>query len=141
LTTKSQESPQFPYMQVACHLPLESFRRNLQLCFRSHLNQKIAHKVMGPQSHGSLSCGYFVGVPGQNEIWVLVLWPNTFIRGKVVASPKFGLWWVLWVCVCMWFVCASKCSNYALINLLFCLCRFVRVIKLACQFSYSQPKA
>jgi len=24
LTTKSQESPQFPYIQVACHISLES---------------------------------------------------------------------------------------------------------------------
>jgi len=60
-------------------------------------------------------------------IWVLVLWPGTkyTIRGKVVASPKSGLWWVLWVYVCMWLVHAPKCLNYALINLLFGLCRFV----------------
>jgi hypothetical protein len=60
-------------------------------------------------------------------IWVLVLWPGTkyTIRGKVVASPKSGLWWVLWVYVCMWLVHAPKCFNYALINLLFGLCRFV----------------
>jgi hypothetical protein len=27
---------------------------------------------------------------------------------KVVASPKFGLWWILWVCVCAWFVRSPK---------------------------------
>ncbi len=52
------------------------------------------------------------------------------IKGKVVASPKFRLWWVLWVCVCPWFVRAPKCSNYALTNLLFGLCMFVWIIDL-----------
>jgi hypothetical protein len=57
-----------------------------------------------------------LGVTGQNDIWVLVLWPSikNTIRGKVVASPKSRLWWVLWVCVCMWvhgcpwLICAPK---------------------------------
>jgi hypothetical protein len=35
-----------------------------------------------------------MGVPGQNDIWVLVPWPGTeyTIRGKVVVSPEYGLW-------------------------------------------------
>jgi hypothetical protein len=68
------------------------------------------------------------GVPKQNAIWVLVPWPSTkyTIRGKVVASPKFELWWV---CVCPWFACAPKCSKYTLTNLLFSLCRSVWVIE------------
>jgi hypothetical protein len=47
-----------------------------------------------------------LGVPKQNEIWVLISWPGIeyTIRGKVVASPKFKPWWVLWVHVCLWFV-------------------------------------
>ncbi len=44
------------------------------------------------------------------------------IKGKVMASPKSGSWWILWICVCSWFVRASKCCNYALTNLLFGLC-------------------
>jgi len=62
--------------------------------------------------------------PEINDIWVLVPWLGTkyIIRGKVVASPKFGSWWVLWVCVCSWFIHAPKCYNYALTNLLFSLC-------------------
>ncbi len=73
-----------------------------------------------------------MGVLGQNDIWVLVPWLSTkyTIRGKVVAFPKSRPWWVLWVRVCSWFVRAPKCSNYALINLLFGLCRFVWVIEL-----------
>jgi len=49
-TTKSQELTQFPCVKVACDIPLESSWQGLQLCFRLHLNQRSAHKVMGPQS-------------------------------------------------------------------------------------------
>jgi hypothetical protein len=51
-----------------------------------------------------------LGVPGQNDIWVLAPWLSTknIIRWKVVASPKSGPWWVLWVYVCLWFVHAPE---------------------------------
>ncbi len=51
-----------------------------------------------------------LGDPGQNAIWVLVPWPSIkyTIRGKVVASPKSGAWWILWVWVCPWFVLTPK---------------------------------
>jgi hypothetical protein len=51
-TTKSQESSWFPSMQVACHIPLESFRWRLQLYFRPHFNRRSTHKVMGPNVTG-----------------------------------------------------------------------------------------
>jgi len=35
---------------------------------------------------------------------------KVYYKGKVVASPKSGSWWVLWICVCLWLVCASKVS-------------------------------
>jgi hypothetical protein len=40
----------------------------------------------------------------------LVPWPVTkyTIKGKVVAFPKSGLWWVLWVRISLWFVLAPK---------------------------------
>jgi hypothetical protein len=46
----------------------------------------------------------------------LVLWLGTenTIKGKVMASPKSGPWWVLWVDVCPWFIHAPKVANYAL---------------------------
>jgi hypothetical protein len=123
--TKSRESPWFHYVQVMCDILLESSRQGLIFFFRPNLHQRSAHKVIGPQSHKSPNFG-------QNDIWVLVLWPCTkyTIRGKVVASPKFELWWVLWVHICSWFVCAPKCYKYALTNLLFGLCKFVWVIEL-----------
>jgi hypothetical protein len=55
--------------------------------------------------------------PGQNAIWMWPLWRGIeyTIRGKVVASPKFGSWWVLWVRVCPWLILAPKvlklCTN------------------------------
>ncbi len=125
-TTKNRESPQFPCVQVACDISLESSQQGLQLCFRLHLHRRCTHKIMGPQSHRSPNYGNF-----RTPTWVLVPWPciKYIIRGKVVASPKSGPWWVLWICVCPWFVRAPKCSNYVLTNLLFGLCKYVWVIE------------
>ncbi len=65
---------------------------------------------------------------------------KVYLRGKVVASPKFGSWWVLWVHVCLWFIRALKCSNYALTNLLFSLCRPVWIIELLVNLPNPIPK-
>ncbi len=46
----------------------------------------------------------------------------------MVASPKFGPWWISWVQICLWFVLAPKVPNYALTNLLFGFCRSMWVI-------------
>jgi len=59
-TIKSQESPQFSRVQVACDIPLKSSRWGLQLCFRSHFNQRFTCKVMGLQSRMSPSCENFM---------------------------------------------------------------------------------
>ncbi len=58
-----------------------------------------------------------LGVLGQNAIWMWDSWKSTkyTIRGKVVASPKFELWWILWIQVCLWLVLAPKvqlCTNH-----------------------------
>jgi hypothetical protein len=52
-TTKSRESTRLPCVQVMCDIPLKISRRGLQLCFRTHLNRKSAHKVVGPQNRES----------------------------------------------------------------------------------------
>jgi len=132
-TTKSQESPQFPCIQVACNIPLKSSRQGLQLCIRPHLNWRSAQKVMGPPKLQESQLWEFrdshLGVPRKNDIWVMLTWLGTkyIIRGKVVAPPKSESWWVLWVRVYPWFVRAPKCCNYAQTNLLFGLCRSVWV--------------
>jgi len=56
-------------------------------------------------------------VSGQNAIWMWASWRGTkyIIKGKVVASPKFGPWWILWVWICSCLVHAPKvfklCTN------------------------------
>ncbi len=60
LTTKSQESPLFPYVQVVCHIPLKISRQGLQLCLIFHLNQRSTHKVMGLQSYKSPNFGTLI---------------------------------------------------------------------------------
>jgi hypothetical protein len=67
----------------------------------------------------------------QNDIWVLVLWLATkyTIKRKVVASPKSGPWWVLWVWVCLWFILAPKvlqlCINQLVVWFCASLCEWV----------------
>ncbi len=46
-TRKSWESTRFTWLQRACNIPLESSRWELQLCFKSHLDMRSIHKVMG----------------------------------------------------------------------------------------------
>jgi len=42
------------------------------------------------------------------------------IKGKVVASPKSGPWWILWVRICPWLVLAPKvlqlCTDHLMFN-------------------------
>jgi len=69
----------------------------------STLNTRSARKVMGLQSRRSPRWRDF-GTPTQESqerkaIWMWPPWPATqyTIRGKVVASPKSGPWWILCV--------------------------------------------
>jgi len=99
LTTKSQESPWFICMKVTCHIPLERSRQGLQICFKPHHNWRCKKNYGPPKSQKSQFWEFQdsnLGIPRQNEIWVLAPWPGieNAIRGKVVASPKCGRWWV-----------------------------------------------
>jgi hypothetical protein len=135
-TIKSRESIRFPCVQVVCDISLKSFQQWAITLFQTSSPLEVYTQSYGtPKSWESQLWEFWdshLGVPGQNDIWVLVPWPGTkyTIRGKVVASPKFGSWWVLWIYVCPWFVRALKCSNYALTNLRFGLCRSVWIIEL-----------
>jgi hypothetical protein len=114
LTVKSQGLPLLPCMQVACNILLESCRRRLQICCKPHFNWRIYTQNYGPPKLWKSQLWEFwnshLGVLGQNDIWMMVPWPSTkyTIRGKVVAFPKSGPWWVLWIHVCLWFVRAPK---------------------------------
>jgi hypothetical protein len=86
-TRKSRESTRFTWLWTTCYIPLESFRRELQFCLKSHFDPRFARKVIGLQSHGSAR------------------WRD------------FGPWWVLCVRVACGSSYHQRCSNYALITL------------------------
>jgi hypothetical protein len=112
--TKSRKSPQFTCVQVNCYILLEMSLQELQLCFRLHLNQRFAHKIMGLQSCESPNFKNF-GTPTWESRDKMRSSIENIIRGKVVASPKSGPRWILWIHVCSWLVHAPKvlqlCTN------------------------------
>jgi hypothetical protein len=121
---------------VVCHILLKRSQWGLQLCLRSHLNQRYAHKVMGPQSCGSSNLWKF-GTPTWESwdimtfgCWHVWLGIENTIRGKVVISPKSRPWWVLRVCVCLWLIRAPKVIQLCTTTLLFGLYRYVWIIDL-----------
>jgi hypothetical protein len=84
-----------------------------------------------------------LGVLGHNDIWVLASWPDieNIIRGKWWLPPNLGRGEF---CESMFASDSSvhqKCSNYALINLLFGLCRSVWRIDLLITCSSPHPGA
>jgi len=102
-TRKSREWTQFTWLQTTCDIPLKSSQWEIQLCFRPHFDPRSARKVMGFQSPKSPSWWDF-GTPMRESrerkaIWMWAPWRGLeyTIRGKVMASPKSGLWWVLCV--------------------------------------------
>ncbi len=68
-----------------------------------------------------------LGVSGQKTIWIWALWRSIeyTIKGKVVASPKSGPWWVLWIWVCPWLVLAPKVLQLCTNHLVLVLCRLM----------------
>jgi hypothetical protein len=59
-------------------------------------------KLWGSKVAGVLTwaiSGLALGSPGQKVIWMWALWRGAeyTVRGKVMASPKSGLWWILYV--------------------------------------------
>ncbi len=122
---------------MVCDILLEKFLTKATTWLQTSSQSKVFIQSYGPPKLQESQRWEFqdyqeLGVPGQNDIWVLVSWLGIkyTIRGKVVASPKSRPWWDLWVHVCPSFICAPKCSNYALTNLLFRLCKSVWVSKL-----------
>jgi hypothetical protein len=103
-TTKSWESPWFPCVQVACHIPLKTSWRGLQLCFRTHLDWRFAHKIMGLQSCGSSNVKNF-------GILIWESWDKKhlgaspmarhkkYYKGEGGGSSKSRPWWVVSSCL------------------------------------------
>jgi hypothetical protein len=126
----SRRTPKSPFRECECHLhtpskwgcnthTVESISTKATTLHKLHLNQKFAHKVMGPLKLWEPQFKEFqdsnLGVLEQNDIWVLASWLSieniyieNIVRGKVVVCPKSRLWWVLLVRVSLWFVRAPK---------------------------------
>jgi hypothetical protein len=58
-TTKSWESPRFPCVKVACHIPLERSQQELQFFFKHNFNKRFSRKVMCLQNRRSPNFGNF----------------------------------------------------------------------------------
>jgi hypothetical protein len=120
-TRKSQESTRFTWLQMICDIPLEIPRQELQLCFRPHLDQRFARKVMGFQSRGSArwrDFGTHARVPGEKSHLDggPVERSRVYYKGEGVGFPQVRAV-VSLVCPCRpWLVLAPKvlqlCTNY-----------------------------
>jgi hypothetical protein len=113
-TTKSQESTSSWRLQKECDMALESSQGELQLWLRPHSNRRSEPGNISSQSPGSPTWDSFETPPWEsrekNAIWMWLLRnsaENT-IWGKVVASPKFGSWWVKWVQGRPWLIPTPK---------------------------------
>jgi hypothetical protein len=115
-TAKSQESPWFPCVQVACNIMLKSSWWGLKLFFGPHLNQRSAHKIMGLQSHKSPNLGNF-GTPTweSRDKTTFGCWPMTehkkYYKGEGGGFPQVQ------AMVSLGSSCLPMDGNYALTNL------------------------
>jgi hypothetical protein len=133
-TTKSQELTQFPCLQATCGIPLKSSWQGLQLCFRLHYNQRLAHEVMGPQSRRCPSCGNF-----RTPIWEsqgkMPFGCGSMERHKEYYKGEGGGFLQVWAVVslvspsCPWFVLAPNVLQLCINHLVLVLCRSVWVVE------------
>ncbi len=82
-------------------------------------------KLWGPKVAGVLTLA-ILGLPftsprTKSHLDVDLMERHT-IRGKVVASPKFGLWWVLWIRGCSWLVLTPKMLQQGINQLVVWFC-------------------
>jgi hypothetical protein len=115
-TTKNQESPRFPCFQIVEKLSTRA-KNFLYASYQSEVYKEIYGPLKSQESQVREFRDSHLGVSKQNAIWMWASWIGTkyTIRGKVVASPKSRLWWVLWIRVCLWFILTPKvlklCTN------------------------------
>jgi hypothetical protein len=100
-TTNSRESTQNTGLQTLCDIPLESSRRELQLCFRPRCDPRSARKVMWLQSHGSRGWHSFGTLTRESRdkkaisMWAPWRGAEYTIGSKVVAYSR------VWAVVCL----------------------------------------
>jgi hypothetical protein len=114
-------------VQVVCAILLENFWQGLYFIsnFSSikNMRKKLwASKIAGVPIVGSPGTKWHLGVG-------LVARHIEYYKGEGDGFPsKSRLWWVLWVHVARVLFVHQKCSNYALTNLLFGLCKSMWII-------------
>jgi hypothetical protein len=122
---------------MACDIPLESYRRGLQLCFKRNLNLRSARNVMAPQSRGSPTLGDSglpLGSPGTKshlDVGPMERW-RVYYKGEGGGFPQ--VWAVVsFVCLCcLWWVLAPKVLQLRTNHLVWVLCKPVWMSE-ACQ--------
>jgi hypothetical protein len=130
-TIKSWKSTQFLCVKMACNILLKRSWWGLQLCFRPHLNQRAARKVMAPQSRESPNLGDFKTPTWESRDkkpfrWAPWRGAKYTIRGKVVASPQVRAV-VSLVCPCCSWLLAPKVLQLCTNHLMWVVCRPVWV--------------
>jgi hypothetical protein len=109
-----------PLLAGACDMPLENFRRGLQLCFRLHPNRRFAHKVRTPQSCGTSNLGDF-GTKNHLDEGLAERW-RVYYMGEGGGFPWVWPWWVLWVRSRSWFVLTPKVLQHCAYQLVGWFC-------------------
>jgi hypothetical protein len=103
-TVKSQETPWFPCMQVMCHV----------LFVWNFTSIKGLHTKLWAPKVTRVPISGILGLPlgSHGTKWHLGVDPVArhieYYKGEGGGFPKSGMWWVLWIYVYPWFVCAPK---------------------------------
>jgi len=112
-------------------IPLESSRRELQLCFRTHFDSRSARKVMGLQSPGS-PAGRDFGNPGKKSHLDVVSAERRreYYKGEGDGFPQVRAMVSLVCPCCRWLVLAPKVLQLCTNHFVWIVCRLVWVNKL-----------
>jgi hypothetical protein len=113
---------------VSCNISLKIFRWRLQLCFRPHLDQRSAHKVMGPQSCESPKFGNF-----ETPTWEswnkmsfgcgLMERHIVYYKGESGGFPQVRAVVSLVCPCCLWLVLAPKVLQLCTNHFVWIMCR------------------
>jgi hypothetical protein len=112
--------PDFPVCKLRATYHWKALDKGYNFALKLISIRGFHAKLWGPKIAGVPTLAIrnsHLGIPGQNAIWMWASWAaiEYTIRGKVVASPKSGPWWVLWVQICLSLVLTPKmfqlCTN------------------------------
>jgi len=122
---------------MVCNIPLESYRWELQLYFRSHLDSRSSHKVMGLQNYKSPSWHNFgtpIWNPGEkSHLDVgLVERCRVYYKGEGGGFPQVRPVVSLVCPCCPWLVLAPKLFQLCINHLVWVMCSPMWVSE-ACQ--------